>query len=237
MRTTGKAVVVAVAALGLALTGCTGDSKTGSSPGAASSGASSGPGASGAPAPSGSVDAVPDVNATGAAASCAVGTWKSTALKGTLDAGGATGTLAGGGGFTMTVAADGKTAITFDGMQPVTFTFNVAGGEATGAFMYGGKVSGTVKMTGTTSGAWEPVGASDFSTLTVTLDMTKPVAIRVADKLPIAEFAGTGTVETNNAVDAQPILKRSTFKCEGNTLTLGPPAGTPATATWTLQKA
>jgi len=63
-----------------------------------------------------------------------------------------------------------------------------------------------------------------------------PTAVRVAENLPLAQFAGTGSTDTGNAVDAQPILKRSAYKCSGNKLELSPPAGTPGVGTWVWTK-
>src|SRR5262245_19957113 len=119
MRTTGKALLVAAAALSIALTGCTSSSGNGSTSGSpqagSSGGASSKGGNSGATA--------------GAAASCLVGTWKATSLDGKISGNGVNGTVAGGGGVTLTIASDGKTTANFDSMQPITFTFAVPTGQ------------------------------------------------------------------------------------------------------------
>jgi hypothetical protein len=231
MRTTGKVMMMAAAALSIALTGCSG-STTGASPGASASGS---PGASGAAGVSGGGGST---GGSGKTAACVVGTWKSTSLAGTLSGNGVNGTLTGGGGVVLTIAKDGKTTVTFDGMQPVGFTFKVAGGDVRGAFAYGGKVNGTLTMpsSSATSGTWEPTGTVDFSALNVTVDILSPTSVRVADKLPLAQFVGSGQTDASNAVDGQPILKKSTYKCSGNTLQLGPPAGNTGTGTWTLTK-
>jgi hypothetical protein len=234
MRTTGRAMLVAAAALSIALTGCT------------SSGNNSNGGTGG---PSGATTASPDTSGsagassgsstggTGTAASCLVGNWKTTGLAGKLSGNGVDGSLTGGSGVQVGITADGKTTVNFDGMQPVQFTFKVAGSDVKGSFTYGGKVNGTVKTPTGTEGTWEPTGSVDFSALTVTADITNPATVRVADKLPLNQFVGTGQADTGNAVDAQPILRKGTFKCTGNKLELGPPAGTPGVGTWTLQKA
>jgi hypothetical protein len=225
MRKTGKVMLVAAAALSIALTGCS-SSKNGPSPGGSASAGASG---------SGGADRA---GGTGTAASCLVGTWKTTGVAGSLTGNGVNGSLTGGGGTTLTIASDGKTTVNFDGMQPITFTFAVPSGDVKGAFVYGGKVNGTVRTpTGETSGTWEPTGSVDFGALTVTVDIASPSAVRLADKLPLAQFVGTGSADTGNAVDGQPILKKSTYKCSGNKLELGPPAGMPGVGTWTLQKA
>ncbi|GAA3200707.1 hypothetical protein ACFO1B_05685 [Dactylosporangium siamense] len=230
MRSTAKVTIVAITALGIGLAGCSNGSGT---PGTASSGktsaGASGAASSGAPAPG--------TTETGSAASCLVGTWKATGLSGKLS-GPVTGTFTGGGGTLLTVDSAGKTQVDFGPMQPVTFAFSVAGGDVKGSFSYGGKVNGTIKSATTPAGTWEPQGAVDFSTLTVTVDLTSPAAVRVADKTSIAEFAGTGTADTGGAVDAQPVLKKSSYDCSGGTtLKLGPPQGGPDTGTWTFTKA
>src|SRR5258705_14002091 len=122
-------------------------------------------------------------------------------------------------------------------MQPVIFTFSVSGNDVKGSFSYGGKVNGTIKTPTSATGTLEPTGSVDFSTLTVTVDLSAPAAVRVADKMAISEFTGTGTANTGGAVDAQPVLKKSAYDCSGNKLKLSPPQGGPDTGTWTFTKA
>lgn len=230
MRMT-RAVLVAVAGLGLALTGCEGTGTTGNG---ASSGAPSGGTPSGtAPSGGGSSGA-----ASGVAAQCMVGTWTSTGLDASINQSGATGTITGGEGYTLTVAPDGRTTVDFAGMKPVVFATAVGGAQIKGNFTYGGKVNGTLNTpTATaTSGTLEPVGKMDFGGLTVSVDLTSPVQTQLAKNLPIAQLAGISTAQTGNAVDQQPVLRRSTYRCGGATLTLGPPDGTSLGGTWTLKK-
>jgi hypothetical protein len=226
MRTTGKAMMVAAAALGIALTGCTSSSggSTGGSPQAGGSGTATSSGSG-----TGST--------SGVAASCLVGTWRSTGVDGKITGNGVNGTVSGGGAVGLTIANDGKTTVNFDTMQPITFTFAVPGGDVKGAFTYGGKVNGTIKTPTEATGTWEPVGTVDFNTLTVTVDLTTPASMRVADKIPLSQFAGTGASDAGNAVDAQPILRKSTYKCGDGKLELAPPAGTPSIGTWVWTKA
>jgi hypothetical protein len=230
MRTTGKAMavkvmVMAAATMGIALTGCSAAGTAGSS---ASSGASA---SSSASSSSGSG------TETGSAASCLVGDWKTTGVQGTFNSNGVNGTLTGGAGVAMSIAADGKTTVGFDKMEPVGFSFAVAGGNVKGTFTYGGNVNGAVKTPSGTSGAWEPIGKVDFGSLNVTVDITSPATARVADKLPLAQFVGTNSADAGNAVDGQPILRTGTYECSGGTLKLGPPPGTTGVGTWTLEKA
>ncbi|GAA3450057.1 hypothetical protein [Dactylosporangium matsuzakiense] len=240
MRTTGKAALAAVAALSIGLTGCSGD-KAGPGTGA-SAGASGATGTTGTgPSGGASTGASGDTNGTtgggqGTVASCLVGSWKATSITGKLT-GPVGGDFTGGGGTMLTIDSGGKTIVDFGAMQPVTFTFSVSGNAVKGSFSYGGKVNGAVKSPSGTTGTLEPSGSVDFSTLTVTVDLTAPVAQRVADKVSIAEFAGTGTANTGGAVDAQPILKKSQYECGSGTLKLSPPAGETDTGTWTFTKA
>ena len=230
MRSTAKVTIVAITVLGIGLAGCSNGSGT---PGAGASGKTSA-GASGATTTtSGGTTGTTE---TGAAAPCLIGTWKATGLTGKLS-GPVTGTFTGGGGTLLTIDAAGKAQVDFGPMQPVTFAFTVAGGDVKGSFSYGGKVNGTVKTPTAATGNWEPTGTVDFSTLTVTVDLTSPAAVRVADKTSIADYAGTGTADTGGAVDAQPVLKKASYDCSGgSTLKLGPPQGGPDTGTWTFTK-
>ena len=229
MRKTGKVTLVAVAVLSIGLAGCTGSSGT---PGAGTSA-----GASGAPSGGPSTGA-PSGGSAGSAASCLVGAWKATGITGTLS-GAVNGTVQGGGGLQLTVAADGKTMVNFDPMQPVAFTLTVAGGAVKGSFSYGGQLNGAIKTpsASATSGTWEPTGTVDFKSVTITADLTSPASVRVADKLPITDFVGSGTADTGAAIDSQPILKKATYQCGTDSLTLGPPSGGPDTGTWTFTKA
>jgi hypothetical protein len=152
---------------------------------------------------------------------------------------GATVTASGGGGFTVTVAADGKTAVDFSGMQPIMFTSNVGGTNIKGQYLHGGKVDGTVRAvpTSDTAGTWEPVGTVDWSALTITVDLTSPVQAKVFDNQKISDFTGSGVTQTGQAVDVQPILRKGTYECSGSTLKIGPESGTSDGTVWTLQKA
>jgi hypothetical protein len=171
---------------------------------------------------------------------CVVGNWKSTGVNMSFDAGGARGSASGGSGLTLNVAGDGATVVDFTGMQPVAFTTNAGGAEIKGEFTYGGKVTGAVHVpaSATTTGVWKPVGTTDWKTLTVTVDMISPVKGRVFDHVKIADFASAGSDQAGGSVDVQPIMREATYECSGNTLKLGPPAGSSSVGgTWVFQRA
>jgi hypothetical protein len=225
-------MAVVAAGLTLGLAGCT---SNGSLNGSAAPSASGSAGASGGVSTGASAGA----SAAGVANSCVVGNWRSTGVTMTFDAGGARGSASGGSGLMVTVAGSGATVVDFTGMQPVAFTTTAGGAEIKGQFAYGGKVSGSVQVpaTATTTGVWKPVGTTDWSTLTVTVDMISPVSGRVFNQVKIADFAGAGGGQAGGSVDVQPILREATYECSGNTLKLGPPAGSAAAGgTWVLQR-
>jgi hypothetical protein len=228
MRLTKLAVVAAGVAFGLAA--CTSSG---------SSGGSAAPGASGSAGASASASSSGGSTSSGVGNSCVVGNWKSTGMNMTFDAGGATGSATGGTGLLLNVYPDGKTTVDFTGMQPVTFSTAVSSTQVKGQFLYGGKVNGSVQVPSTMSnaGTWKPVGTTDWSTLTVTVDLISPVQSRIFDKAKIADFASAGGGQTGGSVDLQPILHEMTYECSGNTLKLAPPAGSPAGGTWSLIRA
>ncbi|MEV6930786.1 hypothetical protein AB0M46_40725 [Dactylosporangium sp. NPDC051485] len=242
MRTTGKVAIAAVAVLGIGLAGCgnnstpEGATSAGAS-GSATNGAGASAGASGATngGSTGGSTGGTTGGGQGSAASCLVGTWKADGLTGSLS-GPVNGSLSGGGGALLTIDSAGRTQVDFGSMQPVTFTFVVSGNDVKGSFFYGGKVNGAIKTPSAATGTLEPTGSVDFGALTVTVNLTAPAAVTVADKMPIAEFTGSGTADTGGAVDAQPILKKSRYDCSGSTLKLSPPAGGPDTGAWTFKK-
>lgn len=217
-------VAVIVGGLGLALAGCTSTSGT----------AGSSPSANAPTAPATTAPAT-----GGTAAACLVGTWKAAGVSRTDNISGAALSASGGGGFTVTIGSDGATSVDFTSMQPIRFSTAVAGSEIKGQYVHGGKVTGTIRTTPTsdTTGTFEPVGAVDWSSLTVTVDLSSPAKLRVFDNVKITDFTGTGAAQAGNAVDTQPVLRKSTYDCGGGTLKLGPPAGASAAGTWTLQKA
>jgi hypothetical protein len=218
-------LVVIVGALGLALAGCT--STSGGTAGGTPS--ATGPGGSGSTAPSAGT-AVP---------ACLVGTWKSTGMSRKDTVVGTDITSSGGGGVALTIGEGGTTTVDFAGMQPVVFSSTAGGTEIKGQYSNGGKVISTLKTTPTsdTAGTLEPTGTVDWSALTVTVDLSSPVKLKVFDNVKITDFTGSGAAQAGNAVDTQPILRKSMYDCGGTTLKLSPPAGVTGGGTWTFQKA
>jgi hypothetical protein len=218
MRSTRIAAILV--GFGLALAGCSSATGTQS-------------GGSGASTPAGGASATTG----GTAPPCVVGTWRATGVKVTAKVGGVTTTGEGGGGFTVTIAPDGKTKIDFTGMQPVMFATQAAA-NIKGSYVFKGQVNGAVKVPtdGGTTGKWEPTGTIDWSTVKVTVDVTSPVQARIFDDVPLTNFTGTGTAQTGGAVDATPLLREGTFECSGDTLKIGPPTGKDTGFTWTLQR-
>jgi hypothetical protein len=217
-------LAVIVGAFGLALAGCT--STTGGTAGATPS----------ATAPTGTSSSP----GTGTAApACLVGTWKATGMNRTDNVAGTAITSSGGGGFSVTIGEGGTTTVDFSGMQPITFASTAGGTEIKGQYVHGGKVISTVKATPTsdTTGTLEPTGTVDWSALTVTVDLSSPVKLKVFDNVKITDFTGSGAAQAGNAVDTQPVLRKSRYECGGTTLKLSPPADVTAGGTWMFQKA
>jgi hypothetical protein len=230
MRITKLAVAAAGLTLGLAACSSSG------STGAATPGASGSTGASAGTStnPSGGSG-----TSAGVANSCVVGNWKTTSANLAFDSAGAHGSATGGSGLLLTIAADGKTAIDFGSMQPITFSTAANGTEVKGSFAYGGKAAGTVQVDGGTAnkGAWKPVGTADWRDMTVTVDLLSPVQSRIFDHVKIADFATANSGQTGGSVEIQPILQDATYDCSGDTLKLGPPAGAAAGGTWVMTRA
>lgn len=178
------------------------------------------PGASPSPTPS-------PTPSPGAVAACVVGTWHSVEAKGSAN-------IVGGGGVVVEIAASGAVTMDFANMQPATFAVKIGNADVLGKFVYNGKANGTVQTTGETSGTWEPVGTIDWSTLTVTADLTEPVQARPLNNLPLADYLGPNSDATGGVVDVAPLLGKGTYTCEGATLVITPE--TDKGLTWTLAR-
>lgn len=239
MRTLRRAPIVLAGLLLAAAAGCTTSPGTGSGPTAT-------------PTPT-----VPP---------CPVGSWQSSGVAANASAAGVTLTLAGGSGVKVTVGADGKVMADFSGMQPATFSTQVAKTPVTGEVSYQGTTSGTVDLSGTSSpttsgsattsgtatplstgtatssasgksGPWNPTGSVDVSSLQVTVKVTQPIASTLINNLKVSDITGAQLSQTGNAIDVQPILRAGTYQCQDeNTLVITTSGNGPA-LTWTLKRA
>lgn len=173
--------------------------------------------------------------ATGVA-ECVVGDWRTTGVAADATSEAGTVDVSGGAGVSMTIGSDGATTVDFAAMDPVTFDGEIAGASVAGELAYGGAASGAVRTdTGAASGTWEPVGSADWRDVTVTVALTEPVAATPIDNAPIGDLVEQADEVTGEVVDIEPILGEGTFRCEGETLALGPVDGEPG-LTWTLER-
>jgi hypothetical protein len=222
MRTTR--LVVAAAGLTLGLAACTSGGST-----------------TAGPSPSTSGSATADTGGTqgSLAGSCVVGNWKSTSFTLQVNSpAGASGNATGGSGVLVSITRDGATVVDFAGMQPVNFEASISNAQIKGQFKYGGNVKGAVQVASTAakSGTWKPVGPVDWSSATITLDMSSPIQGRIADNLKISDFANSNGAQTNGTVDPQPFLHEATYECSGDTLKIGPAPGSAVGGTWILTR-
>ncbi|GII24222.1 hypothetical protein Pme01_38190 [Planosporangium mesophilum] len=224
---------MAGAALGLAA--CT-------SNGTATPGASSSAGASGGPSTSASAGASTGASAgasatPGVANQCVVGKWRSTAVSMSFNAGVAQGQASGGEGVLLDVSPNGQLVADFGAAKPIIFSTTAAGTEIKGQFGYGGTLKGAVQVpaSATPTGVWRPAGTSDWSAVTVTVEMISPVQGKIVDRAKLGDYKGAGD-QTAGSVDVQPILREGTYECGSTTLKLGPPPGQNG-VTWTMNRA
>jgi hypothetical protein len=221
-------LAVAGAGLTLGLAGCTSTGTSTASPSTAASAAATPSAATSGTSSGGSL-----------AGSCVAGNWRGTGMTMAFDAvGGAKGTATGGSGVQVAISPDGRTVVDFTGMQPVSFQADVSGAQLKGQFTYGGKVTGAVQVASgaATSGTWKPVGSTDWSALTVTVDLSSPIQSKIFDNVKIADFVNANGGQAAGSVEAQPILREATYQCSGETLTIGPPPGSTVGGTWVLKR-
>lgn len=218
VRDPGPKLGLALAALVMAVAACGDDSGDDPTEPAPTSAAPTGPAASGV-------------------AECVAGDWRTTGVEAGAGSEAGTANVSGGSGVSLSIGADGATTVDFAGMAPVTFDGQVAGADVAGELAYAGSASGTVRTdTGATSGTWEPVGTTDWGSVTVTVDLTEPVAGRPIDNVPIGEVVEQADQVTGEVVDIEPMLGEGSFQCEGDTLVLSPTEGETG-LTWTLERA
>jgi hypothetical protein len=204
-------------------------------------------------------DPVPDPNTSpspGSVAECVAGTWRSTAVRTAAGGDVASARVDGGSGITVRIADNGGVSLDFAGMQPATFSAQVAGVDVRGSFRYAGNASGqiTTQAGGITpggaspdeespgeespggqepaaSGTWEPIGDIDWSRTRVTVDLTEPVEARPADDVEIGDFVANA--QTGDAVDIDPFFDRGTYECTDDQLVITPDEE--GDLTWTLE--
>jgi hypothetical protein len=84
-------------------------------------------------------------------------------------------------------------------------------------------------------GTWEPVGKIDWSALRVTLELTKPVEVRLLDNAPIGDYIDDAADQSGRAIETDPILGAGAYSCQGSTLVLKGTTDNDGLA-WTLTK-
>jgi hypothetical protein len=84
-------------------------------------------------------------------------------------------------------------------------------------------------------GTWEPVGKIDWSALRLTLELTKPVQVRLLDNAPIGDYIDDAAAQSGKAIETDPILGAGAYSCQGSTLILKGDTGNDG-LTWTLTK-
>jgi hypothetical protein len=78
-----------------------------------------------------------------------VGTWRTTQVSGRAASAAASGSISGGSGATVTINQNGQVRADFNGMQPLSFTAEVAGNAVAGTATYGGQGTATINATAT----------------------------------------------------------------------------------------
>ncbi|MDQ7907123.1 hypothetical protein RB614_21655 [Phytohabitans sp. ZYX-F-186] len=157
--------VLTLAGLGLAAGGCAGTE----------------PGASG-PTPDTTTSAAPAPTVSGTASGCMVGTWRTTQVSGHAASAAASGSISGGSGATLTISPNGQVRADFNGMEPLSFTAEVAGNAVAGAATYGGQGTATIK-------------ASTRSTASPATPGTPPAPTGSASAAPSPSASGSAAEE------------------------------------------
>jgi hypothetical protein len=88
-----------------------------------------------------------------------------------------------------------------------------------------------------TSGPWQPTGQVTMTDLTVTVKITAPLTVTVADNVKVSDITGAQTSQVGNAVDLQPLLRPGQYSCAGDQLTVALSGGTAPPVTWTFGRA
>lgn len=170
--------VLTLAGLGLAVGGCAGTE----------------PGASG-PTTGTTTSAAPEPTASGTASGCMVGTWRTTQVSGRASSAAASGSISGGSGATVTINPGGQVRADFSGMQPLSFTAEVAGNSVSGSATYGGQGTATIKASPSGSA---PATSAPATPATPPVPTASPSATSTAAPATAAE---EGTWEPVGAID------------------------------------
>lgn len=198
---------------------------------------------------------------------CPIGDWRSTQVAASAGGGAATLNVQGGSGVTLAVAPDGVVRADFSSMQPITFTAQVAGAQATGEFTYAGPITGAINLAGGASATpsaaaspasaspgtatpspaatggtgtgqpWEPVGTANVADLRVTVKITAPATATIADNVKVSEITNVQNTQVGNAIDLQPLLRPGTYTCAGEQLTITLSGGQAPSVMWTFARA
>jgi hypothetical protein len=131
---------------------------------------------------------------------------------------------------------------------PITGGINLAGGasasaSASSSASPGAGASGTATPSpGATGGTgtgrpWEPVGTANVADLRVTIKITAPASVTIADNVKVSEITSAQTTQIGNAIDLQPLLRPGTYDCAGEQLAITLSGGQAPPVTWTFARA
>jgi hypothetical protein len=161
---------------------------------------------------------------------CLVGQWTST----NLEAHTAQMSEQGGAGVRLHIDPQGHLTLTFDGMAPVTFTFQTGSTHVAGNFTYAGTITETLVLppASVTSGDTLGVKNPNVSALTATVHVTSPFTTTVGP-LNVSQLAGQ-LGGAGGAVSGNPIVS-SSWRCTGDTLVTGATTDR-VSGSWTLTR-
>lgn len=165
------------------------------------------------------------------ASTCVVGAWRSDGYA--VDTANATAT--GGGGFAMTIGADGQSVVDFARMQPVTIKVTIGGSSIDSHVIYTGRVAGKLKLPppGASTGQWESEPGVNWGTARITLDVN---GSKIMDSVSLADAAKQlGSAGAAAGTSSQPVLGAGTYTCTGTKLSIDQRTSA-MSATWTLHR-
>lgn len=199
-----KRTAVLLAGLLLAATACTDSNGSSGAAGSSAPSATGTTGRTGGPPPT-----------------CVVGQWNASGVEAQGSSGNASGSISGGAGTTMTVAADGGTRIDFSRSRPLDFSAQVAGHTIRGQAAYDGAVRATMLFgnpDSTGKGTWTPSGEVIWDDLKATVKLTEPIVVTLLDNARVSDLTGDKSAQAGGAVDVQPVLRAGSYACTGDTL-------------------